>query len=1241
MNEEMLKTVLLEIIKETDNLPESELEIVPGTRFRVKKGRVDEFKANARFYYQLTKNQEINSDQYLREVYYELSDELARDQVEYVFSKAYDLYDLGKEETDRLAKLNEALAKNKKQLEEYKSREESLKKDSQTNTNLWVEANKVQTERQELENTITYLNNLILKTTVELKDKVNNEVKKITAQEMEYLRNQITTVNKGVTTSWGIDGHNILKSDEEYYNNLWYLSNILNNVKDNLPLINVGNAIWVNHEQLASAQELVSKIDYLRLVKKEDAQALNQKPNDKLIAEISKELDYLRAENTSTSKLEYDHLKKILEYLNAAKENEFALTPVWDIAYVNGPDRNAFIELLRESSFFQKYNPDLKLREKNEKLILELRKYISELEENYNQKARESLTNVPGINYQNHIILESDKKELENVLAVISILENAKNDLIELSIGGCVPANIIPGYKKLISEIKYFTPKVEEKSLSSENKKLIEEIEKRMDGLLENNAFSSDKKEEYDLLKQQLDILQASTAEETKEIEGATIRVSDEVAYQAILEKIKKLTKPNIDPLKANKELAEKLKLMLDNLTPEDKKKADLLARMCEILTTVDLTKKVINLSDNFDGIILNEEEAKEFQQISQELNTLDRDSNSEKTIDLTKKNQEEIIKIKNEMAQLLVFGKVMPEYQKEYEFLENLLNILSMTIPVDELKEINGVTISSKKEEEYLKILFDLENLRKPVPKEEEKFELEIMEEKKKILKWSEENKDILENSEETIKLLQEQISMLESASKKEDSLYLSKEDSTLFYEIDKKLPFLSGIISNESLVEQLERKISKADSKINPKEYGFLVAQLEVLKKFKYLNYQTVMKVDGAYIPLEYVRGYMEILKNIEKARKESPKRINEAIILETENKMKSLLVDGKIPTEHQEEYDLLDAKLTILEQAEKVNELEEVQGAKVPKASKERYLEILEELKKIEEKKRGTSPNPNPPKPSKLDKVKRKLVTAIRKSKKLEWWKKHKNVIAAIGLTILLVASLSTLIPTILYANACLSSAIPALAPGINALNVSIINSLGIPLGSLNFNASAINLGGALLNSLLKLGIIGGGAIGLKEIYKQYKREHSTRLPDPNEKDLENKVKQLGANIISQVKNLGKSLSNKASEFVQNTAKALDGKNIDFNHDLLEKRIQVEPFITTETNNKEQEKEEPKKEDSIPIFTGKVLGEGTSLSPEEEKEIREKMAQAIDVTYKPVTIPNNEELVEALEENFGRGR
>ena len=198
MNEEMLKTVLLEIIKEADNLPESELEIVPGTRFRVKKGRVDEFKANARFYYQLIKNQEINSDQYLREVYYELSDELARDQVEYVFSKASDLYDLGKDELAKLEQLKTALSKQKQELEEIKKREEELNEESQRNPEKWTEANKAQAERQEIENTITRLNGLIIEATIELKNKVNDEVKNITAKEMEFLRNQITAVNKGV-----------------------------------------------------------------------------------------------------------------------------------------------------------------------------------------------------------------------------------------------------------------------------------------------------------------------------------------------------------------------------------------------------------------------------------------------------------------------------------------------------------------------------------------------------------------------------------------------------------------------------------------------------------------------------------------------------------------------------------------------------------------------------------------------------------------------------------------------------------------------------------------------------------------------------------------------------------------------------------------------------------------------------------------------------------------------------------
>lgn len=153
------------------------------------------------------------------------------------------------------------------------------------------------------------------------------------------------------------------------------------------------------------------------------------------------------------------------------------------------------------------------------------------------------------------------------------------------------------------------------------------------------------------------------------------------------------------------------------------------------------------------------------------------------------------------------------------------------------------------------------------------------------------------------------------------------------------------------------------------------------------------------------------------------------------------------------------------------------------------------------KIEEQRKSSEPEST--KDSKIGNIKKKLVTSIRKAKKLEWWKKHKNIIIGIGLTILLVSSLSSLIPTILYTNGCLAAAIPGLAPGINAINVSIINALGIPLGSLNFSVASANLGGALLNSLLNLGVIGGSAFGIKEVYKQYRKENSATLSDPNEK------------------------------------------------------------------------------------------------------------------------------------------
>ena len=117
MTEENLKETLLDLMKEAENLPESELEIIPGTRIRVKKGKVDEFKANARFYYQFKNNVMVNNDDYIKEVYYELSDELAKEAGEHGLDQAYDLYQLGKNELERITVLNNALKTNKEEQE--------------------------------------------------------------------------------------------------------------------------------------------------------------------------------------------------------------------------------------------------------------------------------------------------------------------------------------------------------------------------------------------------------------------------------------------------------------------------------------------------------------------------------------------------------------------------------------------------------------------------------------------------------------------------------------------------------------------------------------------------------------------------------------------------------------------------------------------------------------------------------------------------------------------------------------------------------------------------------------------------------------------------------------------------------------------------------------------------------------------------------------------------------------------
>ena len=90
MNYDLVKRTLEDIILEAESLPESELETIPGTTVKVKRGRVKEFDVNAYTYYEHTYNQFIteNVTPYMSIVYNDIRFSLND---EYYASKLFEL----------------------------------------------------------------------------------------------------------------------------------------------------------------------------------------------------------------------------------------------------------------------------------------------------------------------------------------------------------------------------------------------------------------------------------------------------------------------------------------------------------------------------------------------------------------------------------------------------------------------------------------------------------------------------------------------------------------------------------------------------------------------------------------------------------------------------------------------------------------------------------------------------------------------------------------------------------------------------------------------------------------------------------------------------------------------------------------------------------------------------------------------------------------------------------------------
>ena len=559
MNEEALKETLLDIMDEARNLDASELEVIPGTNILVKKGRVDEFKAYARFYFQLANHvPTVGNEDYLNIVFDSLKEEMVDAKKMAQEEKQEALYTVNKNEIERFNKLQNSLNTNRSDQDRYRKLLEELSKKDITDTRVWQEITNLQ-------NTLATLreNEIILKNAmIDVKNKVNEEVKKVIEAEMATIRNAYLNAKRGTNTSFGLDNASILANDKETYDNLYILLKIIENVNEKDPIICINNTLCVNPHQEDAVKELLPKIDLLHIEMKSKKEEKIEKPNDKLIKDISKELERLKEliakakankKEKATLEKEQEKLIRVLNYLNKANEQEFALTPIWDIAYVNGPDREAFINLIKTTSYFHGYDPDVKLMEENEKLIKDLKDYLTSLEDKV--RNYQGINNIPLTKVNDAIIMPEDKEEYENILAIINILTSSKDNLYKVSEGGNVSYQDLAKYKELISKTKYFAPKVsEEEKIANQNKEVEKKIEAELTELIKRakntpNALLAEGKEilasdleEYNLLSEQYKMLKSVDANEALvEVNGALINAGKELEYRNLLDNLNDL----------------------------------------------------------------------------------------------------------------------------------------------------------------------------------------------------------------------------------------------------------------------------------------------------------------------------------------------------------------------------------------------------------------------------------------------------------------------------------------------------------------------------------------------------------------------------------------------------------------------------------------------------------------------------------------------------------------------------
>lgn len=535
MNYDLVKRTLEDIILEAESLPESELETIPGTTVKVKRGRVKEFDVNAYTYYEHTYNQFIteNVTPYMSIVYNDIRFSLND---EYYASKLFELNSAQKSDMTEFLDLESKMT-------DLRARYLS-KTDNLMSVFSVVDKEQFNAAMKEMSDILDEFNSLVVKSE-EIRTRINNKLiveinSELRRLEEDYLKypNEESVVGLGSNAT-------IRAKDQEEYNALYLISQMLElaNKKEVSKLVAIDGIMFISEEKKDEFTKLKLKTKFLKGVlvdsaKKVSVSEINAgetKENDvsiekdmvepennqKIIEEIEAELSRLEFLSQGKTDIveqangkyisgelafEYNNLYLMLNYLkNADFDNS---KKVWDKFIISEKDETDFVRLLEEVNLFKEYNPNPNfveqpqaeiitpeepvveeqlVNEENQLVIARLVEYLDELGRNVSKNNALANLDVKQTQDGNWIVLSADLEEANRVIRLINILSMPLVPGYEDVYGiGLVNEDYIKEFKTLVARIKFEEIRNKVPELSAAVKKV---LERNKDKIKENKAI--------------------------------------------------------------------------------------------------------------------------------------------------------------------------------------------------------------------------------------------------------------------------------------------------------------------------------------------------------------------------------------------------------------------------------------------------------------------------------------------------------------------------------------------------------------------------------------------------------------------------------------------------------------------------------------------------------------------------------------------------------------------------------